>query len=331
LLEVGEAVRAELDSPALLEVISLSQRVAITTGMPVLIVGEPGSPVEELARLIHDGSPRARADRWVAVRCQGLPEKAIELELFGGPVGRPSTSAPAVERARQGTLFIDRVSDLGVAAQARLVGLLESGARDPGGALRVIAAATTDLAGAVRDRSFRADLLEQLSVVTIKIPPLRSRAPDVERLALAFAKESARSLGKCIDGLSVDAIAKLRGYAFPGNERELRSAIGRAVIVEVGPGALLGADSIELGTPPPRSDEALVSELVAGVAEVQGRPATLAEIERAYIIWMLRHTNGNRTAASRMLGISYPTIAKKIVDYGIDLRMVMGEPRGASK
>jgi two-component system nitrogen regulation response regulator GlnG len=329
LLGVDEVVRPELDSPFLLDVISLAERVAISAGTPVLIQGEPGSPVEEVARLIHDRTPRARDDRWVAVRCQGLPEHAIELELFGGPVGRASASSPAVERARHGTLFIERVTDLGVAAQARLVALLENGARDPGGSARVIAASSTDPASAVRDRSFRGDLLEQLSVVTIKIPPLRSRVPDVDRLSLAFAKANARSLGKHIDGLSPEAIAKLRGYPFPGNERELRNVIGRAVVVEVG--TVLGADSIELGAPAPRCDEALVAELVAGVAEMHGRPATLAEIERAYIIWMLKHTNGNRTAASRMLGISYPTIAKKIVDYGIDLRMLVSESRGASK
>jgi DNA-binding NtrC family response regulator len=318
-----------LDFPALAEAVSLAAKVAQTSCAPALIVGEPGAPIEALARLIHERSVGARDGAWVVVRCQGVSEELVERELFGDSGADAASARPAVERARRGTLFIDRVSDLGASAQARLLALLEETAHDQRGSVRVVAAATTNLVSAVRERKFRADLLKRISLVTIMIPPLRAHVPDIERLALAFVEESARSIGKTIDGLSSDAMAKLRAYAFPANEEELRNAIDRAVIVETD--RTLHAESIELRGP---DREVFISDLVADFVEEKGRPATLAEVERAYITWMLRYTNGNRTAASRKLGISYPTIAKKISDYGIDFRSLQPDAhhrRGPSR
>lgn len=307
----------ELESAALLEPLALARKVADIPGEPALLVGERGTPTEEMARFIHEQSALGPDGRFVVIRCAGVPEELIEAQLFGDPM-RPGG---VLSQDQPGTVFIDPVSELGASAQARLTASLEREAeRRTPPATRVIAGATGDLHAAIRARAFRADLLDLISVVTIRVPPLRIRTNDVERLAVAFARQRSRLLGKKIDGLSIEAIAKLRAYSFPGNERELRGIIERAVIAETG--ALVSADSLELAGGSPASPEALVAGLSAPLADEVGRPATLAEVERAYIVWMLRYTRGNRTAASRMLGISYPTIAKKIADYNISLETI---------
>ena len=177
-----------------------------------------------------------------------------------------------------------------------------------------------DLKSAVRQRLFRAGLLEQLSVMTIAIPPLRKRLPDIVRLARRYARDCGRAAGKEIAALSPEATAKLVDYPYPGNERELRAVIERAVIIERT--SILGIDSVSFST------DDVTHDLFPGYApsrfaQEHGRPPTLSQIERAYISWMLKYTDGNRTAASRLLGISYPTIVKKMNDYGIDIREIL--------
>jgi DNA-binding NtrC family response regulator len=296
----------------------------------LLIVDEPGSPAEELARFVHESSEATRDGEWVVVRCRGIPAQAIEAELFGhARGGKPGVLGGASE-GRSGTVFIDGITDLGPNAQVRLLAWLGSGRDGPArGSWRVIAAASTDLAAAVRERRFRADLLDRLAVAALQIPPLRDRPADIERLALAFLRESAWSIGKRIESLSDEAAGKLRAHGFPGNERELRSAMERAAILETGPS--LSAGSLDLGGVAAWGDDAFVSDVAARAFQERGRPATLAEVERAYIVWMLEHTHGNRTAAARLLGISYPTIAKKISDYRIDFQSLRGDPGRFSK
>jgi two-component system, NtrC family, response regulator AtoC len=309
----------ELDSPALAAAASIARQLATTRTVPVLILGERGSPSEELARLIHAASGEAPDRRWVAVHCRGVPEGVIESELFGDPDGKVAIP-PAVDRVRPGTLFIESVPDLGLSAQARLAAFIE-GERDAGetalgGPVRVVATASADVRNAVRRRTFRAELLERLSVMTIAVPPLRTRVPDIIRLALLYARDCGRAAGKEITALSPEATAKLIGYPYPGNERELRAIIERAVIVE--PTSILGVHSVSFGAEGSGSD-LFPGYSPARFAQEHGRPATLSHVERAYIAWMLNYTEGNRTAASRLLGISYPTIMKKITDYRIDL------------
>ncbi len=309
----------EFDSPALSAATAIARQLAATPSVPVLIAAERGAPAEELARFIHGASCHASESNWVAVRCRGVPERVIEVELFGDGDARTPGIRPATERARPGTLFIESVSDLGMAAQTRLEAFIEGQRRHDGvmpacaAPVRVVAAAV-DLKSAVRQRLFLADLYEQLSVMTITIPPLRTRLPDIVRLARRYACDCGRAAGKEIAALSPEATAKLVDYPYPGNERELRAVIERAVIIERT--SILGADSVSFST------DDVAHDLFPGYAPSRfahehGRPPTLSQIERAYISWMLKYTDGNRTAASRLLGISYPTIVKKMNDYGI--------------
>ena len=336
----------EFDTPALSAATAIARQLAATRSVPVLIAAERGAPAEELARFIHTASGHASDRNWVVVRCRGIPERVIEAELFGDADNGTASSRPAIERARSGTLFIESVSDLGVAAQTRLEAFIETERRQDETAatsaapVRVVAAAGVDLKRAVRQRLFRAGLLEQLSVMTIAIPPLRTRLPDIVRLARRYARDCGRAAGKEIAALSPEATAKLVDYPYPGNERELRTVIERAVIVERT--SVLGADSVSFtddldrnpqrvpnlprwaaAAEPPPPDASSTRDLFPGYApsrfaQEHGRPPTLSQVERAYISWMLKYTDGNRTAASRLLGISYPTIVKKMNDYGID-------------
>jgi two-component system response regulator AtoC len=310
----------EFDSPALSAATAIARQLAATRSVPVLIAAERGAPAEELARLIHVTSGNAADRNWVAVRCRGVPECVIDVELFGD--SRAAGIRPAIDRARPGTLFIESVSDLGVTSQTQLEAFIEAERRQDDAAalpsaapVRVVAATTVDLKSAVRQRLFRAALFEQLSVMTISIPPLRMRLPDIVRLARRYAREYGRAVGKEITALSPEATAKLVDYPYPGNERELRAVMERAVIIERT--SILGADSVSFNT------DDVARDLFPGYApsrfaQEHGRPPTLSQIERAYISWMLKYTGGNRTAASRLLGISYPTIVKKMNDYGID-------------
>jgi len=312
----------EFDSPALSTATAIARQLAATRSVPVLIVAERGAPAEELARFIHVTSGNAAERHWAAVRCSGVPERVIEVELFGDADSRAAGIHSAIQRARPGTLFIESISDLGVSAQTQLEAFIEAERRQddyaalPSAApVRVVAATNVDLKSAVRQRLFRAGLLEQLGVMTIAIPPLRTRLPDIVRLARRYARDCGRAAGKEITALSPEATAKLVDYPYPGNERELRAVIERAVIIERA--SVLSADSVSFS-----SDDA-VHDLFPGYApsrfaQEHGRPPTLSQIERAYISWMLKYTDGNRTAASRLLGISYPTIVKKMNDYGID-------------
>ena len=315
----------ELDTPTLSAATAIARQLGATRGVPVLIAAERGTPAEELARLIHVASGNAPDRNWVAIRCRGVPERVIEVELFGDAESRAAGTEPAIERTRPGTLFIESASDLGVAAQTQLESFIEAERRHDEATtpetttapVRVVAAASVDLKSAVRQRLFRAGLLEQLSVMTIAIPPLRARLADIVRLARRYARDCGRAAGREITALSAEATAKLVDYPYPGNERELRAVIERAVIIERA--SILGAASISFSTDDGTQD-LFPGYAPSRLALEHGRPPTLSQVERAYISWMLKYTDGNRTAASRLLGISYPTIVKKMNDYGIDLR-----------
>jgi len=322
-------VLPELDSHHLAKAVAVARMVAARPGLAALIVAEPGSPSEEVARLIHDHAGVAGNERpFATVRCRGVPERVTEAELFGNCAGAPGiVPHSAVSRARTGTLFIEDIAHLGLGAQARLSSMLadrhKRGLRD----CRVIASAATDLRGAVRAGAFLPDLRALLSVVTIELPPLRTRPDDVERLASNYLRDHVEARATRIETISAEALSKLRAHDFVENERELREVVARAVALETT--RTLRAESIE-GAPVTDPGDDALSRLSAAVADRVGRPATLAEIERAYISWMLRHTRWNRTAAARMLGISYPTIAKKIADFRIEIPQASSKLRSAS-
>jgi DNA-binding NtrC family response regulator len=279
----------------------------------VLILAERGSPVEELAKVIHEGAGGVSGRPWVGVRCEGRSESELEKELFGEVDGECPPHA-AVERARGGTLFISSISDVGSSAQARLAPRIRLAGTD---GFRLVTATSLDLRTAVVAGRLRNDLAGSLSKVVISIPPLRKRPEDIESLAMDIAREQGLLRGKQVEGISPEGLSKLRGHSYPGNEAELDRSITRAVATH--PGAVIGASSIDFDSSPSTLAAVFVGDAASSFEEEIGRPPTLAEVERAYLIWALRHTNINRTAAARLLGISYPTIAKKISDFQIDL------------
>jgi DNA-binding NtrC family response regulator len=283
-----------------------------------IVVGEPGAPTRAVARLIHEAGPPEPSDPpWVEIRCEGVAEALIEAELFGPPTDAFPSRTPAAERARGGTLFIDPISSAGPTAQARLVGAFRS---QPGGQPRgrLIASSYADPRVAVRQRRLRADLLDQLSTIAISIPPLRTRSADIERLAAVYAQAEAATLARPFDGFTPGATAKLLVHPFRENEAELRRIVRRALVLAEG--ATVDAPSIvfdPVAAP-------LMNDIFADTGSDFGRgkdrePPTLGDVERAYVLWMLKRTRRNRTAAARLLGISYPTLVKKIADFGIDL------------
>jgi len=316
-------VSPELASPALANVLSSARAIARAPGLSALIVGEPGAPARAIAELIHSATPSPpRGSPWVEVQCAGIPEAIVEAELFEGSTPAARALKPAVERARGGTLFLDSIPHLGQSAQARLLALLlhKSREQDRERLVRVVASSYENLRSVARDRRLRGDLIQALSTVTIAIPPLRVRIADIEALATAFASGEAEDLRRQFQGFSQEARAKLVAHPYRENEAELRRVIKRAFVLS--PEAIITASAVVFDTAMPDASDAFVEEVASADLDRKRPPPTLADVEAAYVVWMLKHTKLNRTAAARLLGISYPTIMKKIRDHHIVLASI---------
>jgi DNA-binding NtrC family response regulator len=329
--DVAEASTLSLDpilaTPTMAGIRDLARRIAATPGVPLLITGDPGTGAEELARHVHD-IERGRPTGWIAVRCRGISEERLYALMVAAADELRAAAADGAGGPR--TLFIDEIAHLGPTAQEQLVELLQRIRRDIGradddgdepGLPRVVAATASDLRRAVRDRTFRSDLLDLLAVVEVRLPPLRERGRDIVPLAEAYLRATTQALARPAAALAPAARAKLTHHAWPGNCRELRAVIERAVVLE--PEATIGPQAIVFADERPTRDRPVsLAEAFATASSERGRPLALREIEQLYIVWLLEHTRGNRTAASRILGISYPTMQKKILDYGIDFREI---------
>jgi DNA-binding NtrC family response regulator len=311
------------ETPALVDLFDLARRVAKSPDTPVLILGERGTGIDDLARFIHDQTPSHRGHRFTSVRCEGAGDEQLERIL----VGFGAASAKPKDDGRPGTLFLDDVGALGAAAQEHLALFLDeerAGARrSPSrGCVRVIAGAREPIAALVEHGRFRDDLRETLSVVRCRIPPLRERPDDIISTAELLVRDRAARMGKAVRGISAPAARKLRGHPFPGNLRELEAVVERAVIDEggdvLGPESIVFFDDPEPGVDPEPGFLTSFSETLVRSLGKASDPPSLAQLERAYITWLLARTNGNRTAAARILRVSYPTIAKKIADYKIE-------------
>jgi two-component system response regulator AtoC len=281
---------------------------------------------------VHVRTPGRRDAPLVELNCAAIPETLLESELFGFEKGAFTDAKRAkpglLEEAEGGALFLDEIGDMPPATQAKLLKVLETqvfrrlgGVRDLQADVRFIAATHRDLAAEVRAGRFRHDLFHRLDVFRIAIPPLRARREDILPLARFFLTELAGRAGKAISGLAPETERRLLAYPFPGNVRELRNVIERAVVLEAGPllspGSVLLRDEGFLGAAAP-ARPAAVAGPAAGPAPEE-RPPSLAEVERAYLEGLLVRAGGNRSQVARWMGVSYPTVAKKIADYGIDV------------
>ena len=298
-------------SPRFLSVLDEIGQVA-QTDSTVLLLGETGTGKEVLAQAIHNAS--ARKDRpMVKVNCAALPAALIESELFGREkgafTGALARQAGRFEIADGSTIFLDEVGELPLELQPKLLRVLQEGEFERlGGSrtikvdARVIAATNRPLAQAVRDGRFREDLFYRLDVFPIEVPPLRERREDIPLLSWTFVKEFSNSMGKAIDTIADDSMAALLAYPWPGNIRELRNIIERAMILARGP--ML---QIKLGHQ-------------ASGPKSANTPVTLEEAERAHILgvlqrsgWRIRGVNG----AAELLGIKPTTLESRVKKLGL--------------
>lgn len=303
-------------SPVMAELAHRIEEVAQRHTGPVLITGEAGTGKGLVARMLHRLSRRGAAP-FVEVGWGGA---VTEPELFGAETGAPGGPLPPerrhglVEVAHGGTLFLTEVGALELALQPRLLQVVErgtvrrqGGTRDLAVDVRIVAATARDLAAAVRSGGFRGDLYERLRAATLVLPALRARTPE-DRLALItrLQAELATELPGSPAGATSDALERLSTATWPGNIRELRSTLERALL------RARGAPLLDAGHLPPELRR-------GGGGERRHQPHTLAEIERRQIERALRHHAGNRTHAARELGISRATLINKIRTFALDL------------
>jgi two-component system, NtrC family, response regulator AtoC len=318
----GDLVLGE--SAAIREVVQMVDKVALSEDTTVLIQGESGTGKELVANLIHGKTPGRCLQPFIEINCASLPENLLESELFGHEKGA-FTDAKAQKRglfeaADQGTLFLDEIGEMRPGTQAKLLKVLEEmtfrrlgGTRDLKVDLRVIAATNKDLAAEVKRGAFRLDLYHRLDVFHLRLPPLRERRDDIIPLARKFVAMFASRMKKQKLVLARETEKILDSYDYPGNVRELKNLVERAVILSTGD--TIGPESIVLSGPSRDTPDA--AEFFAVELDESGQPPTLDRLEAMYIAKLLAFAQGNRTQVARLLGVSYPTIAKKIADYGL--------------
>jgi len=293
---------------------------------PVLIVAL-GESRRLAARTLHALSDAGtRGAPFVEIDCTLYAEDTTGSELFGQDQptlgGRERTLQGVVASAQGGTLFLDHLTALTPALQARLLRLLDGitaqrSARPGAGVpeMRVIAGADHDPLDAVQAGRLRDDLYRELAVFRVDIPPLRERGADILELARAQVRHFAERLQKPVAGLSADAENALLAYDFPGHERELRAVIERAMILTKGTELSAG----DLGLTDPRHRQPSPEDHFFWVdANPGGTPPPLDVVDRAYVARVLTHTSGRRLAAAHLLGISYPTFLKRLRELGFD-------------
>jgi DNA-binding NtrC family response regulator len=308
-------------SPNMTELLRQVRLIAASPVPTVLVTGESGTGKQAVARMLHDGSPRA-AGPFVELNCSAIPETLVESELFGHERGAFSDARERklglVEIADGGTLFLDEIADLGLGAQAKLLTFLEQRTFRRVGSTsirrvdaRVVAATNRDLRTMVARQTLRDDLFYRLDAITVHLPPLRDRPEDVPALSNHFLQVAARELGRRFTGVAPEAQGVLSAYRWPGNVRELRAVITRAALMhddELLRTAHLPAELVAsaLSTPAPAVTPARDG------AQGAGAIPTLEEIEIAHIRRVLDICQGNRTLAAQHLGITRQTLGKKI-------------------
>jgi transcriptional regulator with GAF, ATPase, and Fis domain len=301
-------------SAALQAIIGQVQRVAGTKAT-VLVCGESGAGKELVASAIHDASDR-RGGPFVCLNCAALSETLLESELFGHEkgafTGATERKVGKFEAAHKGTLFLDEIGEMSAAIQAKFLRVLEGHPFERVGGstrvqvdVRVVAATNRDLEQAVAAGEFRRDLYFRLKVVEIVVPPLRKRPDDIEVLAYHFLERFVAETGRRVRGFTLAAVEAMRAYHWPGNIRELRNCVERAVV-------LSQADEIDA------ADLSLSHLAAAGdtgkavARSVTYAPQSLEEIERKHILDTLEAVGGNKTKAAAILGIERSTLDRKL-------------------
>jgi transcriptional regulator with GAF, ATPase, and Fis domain len=301
------------------------------THTSVMIQGESGTGKELLANLIHFNS--GREDKpYIKLNCGAIPETLLESELFGHEKGA-FTDARArrrgrFEEANNGTLFLDEVGEMTLAAQVRLLRVLQDGEFTRVGGnevlksdVRIIAASNVDLERAVDEGKFRRDLFYRLSVFPITLPSLRERREDIHPLVIHFLEHYKQRTGRFVSGISKAALRALVSYDWPGNVRELENAVERAVIIAAG--RQIELDDMPAAIANVASERQAMVRVERAQAASEGRsakmeievPSSMDEIERHAIEATLDYTSGDKTRAARLLNIGRKTIYRKLEQY----------------
>ncbi len=323
--------------PGMARIVSLADQIA-PSDASILITGESGTGKEVMAKYVHGKSKRA-GRAFISINCAAIPENLLESELFGHEKGA-FTGAVArrigkFEEASGGTLLLDEISEMDVRLQAKLLRAIQERVIDRVGGqrpvpvdIRIIATSNRNLSEAVRQGSFREDLLFRLNVVNLKLPPLRERPGDVIALADHFVTKYSKANGLPQRQLTPDARNALLRAPWPGNVRELENTLHRAVLLsqgdEIGPEAIVMPDGIGLST---FVNAASVATQAAQVADTISRTMvgrTVADVERDLILETLDHVLGNRTHAATILGISIRTLRNKLNQYSDEGTSVPG-------
>ena len=286
----------------------------------VLLIGETGVGKEVAARAIHERSPRSTAP-FIAMNCASMPETLLESELFGFDRGaftgaeRPKEGL--IEAADQGTVLLDEVGELPLGVQAKLLRILEAGEVRRLGSLsertidvRFVAATNRPLEEMVEAGTFRRDLFYRLNGINLHIPPLREHPEDVLPLAQNFLARAAHAANASPPPITDSAKAALQRHQFPGNIRELKNVVERALVLSRG--GPIAPEHIVVGSYGLDSDRPPSSAAKRG-----GLRQELVELERDRIVAALEQTGGNQTQAAKLLGMSRRTLVKRLGEYDL--------------
>ena len=327
-------------APAMQQVFRAIGRLS-RSSVNVLVTGESGTGKELAARALHEHSPRARKP-FIALNTSAIPSELLESELFGHEkgafTGADSLRRGRFEQADGGSLFLDEIGDMSLPLQTRLLRVLAEGEFYRVGGqtpirvdVRVIAATHQNLEERVRSGQFREDLYHRLNVIRIELPPLRARREDIGDLLAHYLGVAARELGVDTKTLAGDALQRLLAYQWPGNVRELVNLCRRLTVLA--PGSEIHIEDLPAdiggqaaaGTGAGTGDAAEWAAALEQWAEQQGpRPArpwlddALPEFERTLIRVALRHTQGHRQDAARLLGWGRNTLTRKLKELGMD-------------
>lgn len=300
-------------SPQIHKVFEVLEKV-IPTRSNILILGESGTGKGVIAEIVHSNSQR-KDKPFISINCSAIPENLLESELFGyrkgAFTGAASDKKGLITMADQGTLFLDEIGDMPMSLQAKLLKVLETGEVQPLGDtksffvdVRLIAATNKHLEEQIEKGLFREDLYYRLNVIEVTVPPLRERKEDIAVLARHFVGQFSKENSKTVSDISDDALEALNSYPWPGNIRELRNVIERAVVL---------ANSDRIG----------LSELAVKIKEQQGARGTqslkdkIEYYEEKIIRDSLRTHDGNKEAVARELGVDLATLYRKIKKLGI--------------
>lgn len=308
-----------IGSSAIMEELRKQIQLIARSNSSVLITGETGTGKELIARSIHSHSPRANFP-FVAINCSALPETLMESELFGINKGaftdaRQDRKGLLLE-ADRGSFFLDEIGEIPLSLQVKLLRVLEQRTVRPIGGnqerpfnVRIISATHRDLEQEIREGRFREDLYYRLNVIQLNAPTLRNREGDILILAQKFLELFAQQAKKNVTGLSDPVMEKLFTYSWPGNVRELKNVIERAV-------ALTAYEKIKIQDLPEKIKD-FSKETIPAPAQPE-EILLLDEVERRYILQTLQLLGGNRSLASKKLGLDRKTLYRKLQKYGLE-------------